>query len=345
MTGRAASCNNWQDMKRHFSILAAALMAAFAVSCGTREQGQTYPARPAYLQPGDTVGIMTVSSPVTDRPGETDTLINIVKSWGVNVKLGENVFKLDAPPFSATDKERAEEFMRMIKDDNIKAIVFYRGGYGAIRTLEYLDFEEIRKHPKWIVGFSDVTTYHLALQGAGLETIHGPMLSSYWLKKRPDTAALSVGDALFGRVDGYHIKPHPYNRLGEASGKIVGGNMTLISIAEGTPYDMPVDDNTIIFIEEIGESMNAIDGMMQQLKKSGKLAKAKAVLVGNFTNIDDKEDPWNMTPQDLIKRYTDELQVPVVFGFPAGHGRPHLAIYMGREVKLSVRADGVDITF
>ena len=333
-------------MKNILCIIAAALVAAALISCsGNADKTGTLPARPAYLNPGDTVGLMVVSSPVNDRPGETDTLISIVESWGVKVKCGKNLFKHEAEPFNVTDRERAEEFMEMLKDPNIKAIVFYRGGYGAIRTLEYLDFEEIKKHPKWIVGFSDVTTYHLALQGIGMETIHGPMLSSYWLKRRPDSAAISVGDALMGRTTSYRIKPHPYNRLGETSGKIVGGNMTLISIAEGTPYQMPVDDNTIIFIEEIGESMNAVDGMMQQLKKSGKLDKAKAVLVGNFTNIDDKEDPWNVTPQDLIKRYTDELEVPVVFGFPAGHGRPNLAIYMGREVKLSVREDGVDLTF
>ncbi len=333
-------------MKPFTGILAAVLVAIASVSCNnTNGTADILPARPAYLNPGDTVGLMVVSSPVKHRTGETDTLIQVVESWGVKVKCGKNLFKHEAEPFNVTDKERAEEFMEMIKDPNIKAIVFYRGGYGAIRTLEYLDFEEIKKHPKWIVGFSDVTTYHLALQGIGMETIHGPMLSSYWVKKRPDSAAISVGEALMGRTSSYHIKPHPFNRLGEAQGKIAGGNMTLISIAEGTPYQMPVDDNTIIFIEEIGESMNAIDGMMQQLKKSGKLAKAKAVLVGNFTNIDDKEDPWNVTPQELIKRYTDELDVPVVFGFPAGHGRPNLAIYMGREVNLSVREDGVDITF
>ncbi len=333
-------------MKRILYMIAAAIVAAATISCsGNADKTNAVPARPAYLNPGDTVGLMVVSSPVNDRPGETDTLISIVESWGVKVKCGKNLFKHEAQPFNVTDKERAEEFMDMLRDPNIKAIVFYRGGYGAIRTLEYLDFEEIKKYPKWIVGFSDVTTYHLALQGIGMETIHGPMLSSYWLTKRPDTAAISVGDALMGRTTSYHIKPHPYNRLGETSGKIVGGNMTLISIAEGTPYQMPVDDNTIIFIEEIGESMNAIDGMMQQLKKSGKLDKAKAVLVGNFTNIDDKESPWNVTPQELVKRYTDELDVPVVFGFPAGHGRPNLAIYMGREVKLSVKEEGVDITF
>ena len=333
-------------MKKYIYLFAAAFVAALFAACSSGEaDAPVANIRPPYLQPGDTVGIMVVSSPVNDRPGETDTLVEVVKSWGVNVKFGKNLFKHQAAPFNVTDKERAQEFMEMINDDNIKAIVFYRGGYGAIRTLEYVDFEQVRQHPKWIVGFSDVTTYHLALQKAGIESIHGPMLSSYWLKKRPDTAATSVGEALFGKTGSYKIKPHPFNRLGKATGKIVGGNMTLISIAEGTPYDMPVDDNTIIFIEEIGESMNAVDGMKQQLKMSGKLGKAKAVLVGNFTNIEDKEDPWGITPQELIKQYTDELDVPVVFGFPAGHGRPHLALFMGRQVELSVEEGGVEIKF
>ncbi len=334
------------DMKNFTYAIIVAAIAFIAVGCSTgSDHAEQAFIRPPYLQPGDTVGIMVVSSHVTNSPGKSDTLINIVKSWGVNVKLGKNLFKKDYPPFSVSEKERADEFMEMILDDNIKAILFYRGGYGAIKTLEYLDFEQIRKHPKWVIGFSDVTTYHLMMQGIGMESMHAPMLSSYWLTKRPDSAALSVGDAIMGRTKGYHIKPHPFNRLGETHGKIMGGNMTLISIAEGTPYQMPVDDNSIIMIEEIGESMNAIDGMMQQLKKSGKLDRAKAVLVGNFSNIEDKEDPWNITPQELIKRYTDELDVPVVFGFPAGHGRPNLAMYMGRDVKLSVREDGVDITF
>lgn len=332
-------------MKREVIILAAALFAALAVSCGTKGDGPVHPVRPAYLQPGDTVGIMLLSSPVADSRSGADSLIDIVKSWGVNVKLGKHLFKLDNPPFNVTDKERAEEFMDMVKDDNIKAIVFYRGGYGAIRTMEYMDFEEIKKHPKWIVGYSDVTTLHLALQRAGMESVHAAMLNSYWMTRRPDSAAITVSDALFGRLKSYHINPHPYNRCGEVEGKIVGGNMTLISIAEGTPYSLPMDDNPILFIEEVEESMNALDGMMQQLKKSGKLDKAKAVLVGSMTRITDLEDPWNITPLELIKRYTDELQVPVVFGFPAGHRRPNYAMYLGREVKLSVREDGVDITF
>ena len=124
-----------------FAVFAALLFAA----CGNQEK-EVAMIRPAYLQPGDTVGLMSVSSPMVHRPGQTDTLIEVVKSWGVNVKCGKNLFKHEATPFNVTDQERAQEFMEMINDPNIKAIVFYRGGYGAIRTLEYVDFEQVRKN-------------------------------------------------------------------------------------------------------------------------------------------------------------------------------------------------------
>ena len=202
-------------------LIFAVFAALLAVACG-QQKNELEMIRPAYLQPGDTVGLMIVSSPMVHRPGQTDTLIEVVKSWGVNVKCGKNLFEHEATPFNVTDQERAQEFMEMVNDPNIKAIVFYRGGYGAIRTLEYVDFEQVRKNPKWIVGFSDVTTYHLALQKNGIESIHGPMLSSYWQTKRPDPAANSVGDALFGRVKSYKIDPHPYNKYGTATGKLVG---------------------------------------------------------------------------------------------------------------------------
>ena len=302
--------------------------------------------KPEFLQPGDSVGIMTISSPMdADSRAEADSLIDIVRSWGVNVKLGENLFKKDFYAFSASDKERAEEFMRMIKNDNLKAIVFYRGGYGAIRTLEYIDWEEVKKHPKWIVGFSDVTTMLMVYANMGIQTIHGAMLNSYWLTRRPDSSAITVSDALFGRLKKYHVNPHPFNKYGTAEGILVGGNMTLISIAEGTPYDLDINENSILFIEEVGEGFNDVDRYMQQLKKSGKLDKVKALVIGSYRNVVDSEDPWGISLYELLKTYTDELDIPVIYNDPAGHGRPHYATYIGGHVKITVDENGAEVEF
>ncbi len=167
------------------------LSALVAVGCSSTQESKREIIRPAYLVEGDSIGIMTLSSALSEKSiRQADTMIDIVRSWGLNVKIGESLLKRDAVPFSASDKDRAEEFMKMIKNDNLKGIIFYRGGYGAIRTMEYIDFEEIRKHPKWILGFSDVTTLHIMLSRYGIESIHGPMLSSFWKTKRPDSSAM-----------------------------------------------------------------------------------------------------------------------------------------------------------
>lgn len=335
-----------------FAVTVALSALLLAQSCGRNSQCKecchknNEIVKPVFLQPGDSVGIMTISSPMdASTRAEADSLINIVRSWGVNVRLGENLFKKEFYAFSVSDKERAEEFMRMVRNPNLKAIVFYRGGYGAIRTLEYIDWEEVKRNPKWIVGFSDVTTMLMMYANMGIQSIHGAMLNSYWLNRRPDSSAITVGDALFGRVKEYKTTPHPFNKYGEAEGILVGGNMTLISVAEGTPYDLNIDENSILFIEEVGEGLNDVDRFMQQLKKSGKLGKVKAMLVGSYRKVVDDEDPWNLTPYELIKTYTDELDIPVIFNYPAGHGRPHYATYIGGPVKVTVNENGGKIEF
>ncbi len=335
-------------------ILLSTILGVLNIACspsgenGESEKKTESYMQPAFLQPGDSIGIMVLSSPInTIRRSKVDSMIRVVEGIGVKVRLGEHIFKNEFAAFSVSDKERAEEFMGMIRNPNLKAIMFYRGGYGAIRTLEYLDMEEIKRNPKWIVGFSDVTTLHNVLSNHGIQSIHGGMPSSFWLTKRerPDSTLITVQNALFGKTTGYEIAAHPYNKYGEAEGILAGGNMTLITASIGTPYDLKVDENTVLFIEEVGEGLNDIDRYMQQLKKSGKLDKIKALLVGSFTKIRDDEDPWNIGAYELIKMYTDELDIPVIYKFPAGHSRPNYAQYLGRKVKVKVCQDGASIEF
>lgn len=328
------------------TILSVFAISVIALGCSNNQPAEE-PIRPPYLQPGDSVGLMTISSPISlkSSQGKIDSLINIVKGWGVNIRYGENLFKHDYNAFTVPDKERAEELMDLVRNDNLKAIIFYRGGYGAIRIMEYLDLEEIKKHPKWIMGYSDVTTLHSVLSNIGMESIHGAMLNSYYLKTFPDSAAITVSDALFGRLKSYKFAPYPQNKFGEVEGKLVGGNMTLLSISEGTPYSLKIDGPTILFIEEVDESMNAVDGMMQQLEKSGKLSQIKGLVIGNFRGITDNEYPWGITPYDVIKHYTDKLNIPVAYGITSGHGRPNYALYLGRKVTLKVDESGSEIIF
>ncbi len=331
-------------------LLCCMLIAACSPSGGKGDSVKNVESyiQPAFLQPGDSIGIMVLSSPInTVRRSKVDSMIRVVEGIGVKVILGEHIFKNEFAAFSVSDKERAEEFMRMVRNPNLKAIMFYRGGYGAIRTLEYLNMEEIRRNPKWIVGFSDVTTLHNVLSNHGIQSIHGGMPSSFWLTKRdrPDSTLITVQNALFGKTTGYEVAPHPYNRFGEAEGILAGGNMTLISASIGTPYDLQVNENTVLLIEEVGEGLNDLDRYMQQLQKSGKLGKIKALLVGSFTKIKDDEDPWNIGAYELIKMYTDGLDIPVIYKYPAGHSRPNYAQYLGRRVRVKVAQDGASVEF
>lgn len=300
---------------------------------------------PPYLQKGDSVGVVTVSSPVTHSRGKADSLIAIMESWGLKVKLGKNLFKRECGAFSVSDKERGEELQEMIDNENIKAIIFYRGGYGAIRTVDYVDLTPLKKHPKWVMGFSDLTTYLSLLNNMGIESIHGGMVSSI-SRSDPenDIDTKTMRATLFGELESLNVEPNDYNQYGEVEGVLVGGNMSLMSIAYGTPYDLEVDKNSILFIEEVDEKMSAIDRFMQQLSKSGKLSQIKGMVIGTFVRPTDDYD-WGISIYDLIKSYTKDLNIPVLYGIRSGHGKYNHSLYMGGPVILKVTPEGGSITF
>lgn len=183
--------------------------------------------RPPFLRPGDTVSVVAVSSKL---PKKVDTsFIRTIASWGLTVKLGEHLFSRDSGWFAGTDRERAGDLQRALDDPSVRAVIFYKGGYGAIRTLDHLDLKVLRKHPKWLAGFSDVTVLHQALRKIGVESIHGTMPVLFRTDTlKTDTSALSLRDALFGEIGGYRTPPHAYNRPGRAEGRLVGGNLSLI---------------------------------------------------------------------------------------------------------------------
>lgn len=300
--------------------------------------------RPPYLKPGDSIGILTVSSPVESSRSKADSLIGLVESWGLKVRLGENLFKRENGAFTVSDKERGEEMQRMIENDNLKAIIFYRGGYGAIRTVDYVDFSYLRKHPKWIVGFSDLTTYLSILSNLHIESIHGGMLTSYSLTNPDDVDTRTARAALFGELKSYETEPNIYNKYGQVEGTLVGGNMSIMSMAVGTPYDLKIDDNSILFIEEVDEKVDAIDRFMQQLLRSGKLEKIKGLIIGNFTRPKN-EDYWGMKVYDMLNFYTKDMSIPVLYGLKSGHGKINNALYMGGKIKLSVSDKGGVVEF
>lgn len=302
--------------------------------------------RPPYLRAGDSVGIVSISS----KTDSTQTkryadCIDMVRSWGLSVRLGDHLFDRSGGWFAAPDHVRADDLQQMLNNPNIRAVLFFRGGYGAVRTLDYLNLAVLRDDPKWLVGFSDLTTLHYALRRIGVESIHGAMPSNFRTDSlERDTSARWVREALFGRVAGYGSEPHPLNRAGSARGRLSGGNLSVLSAMNGTPEDNDFTEPTILLIEDVGESIHHIDRMLQTLLRSGKLERIEGLVVGDFTRIRG-EKQWGQSVYELIGGYAQELDIPVLFGFPSGHDRLNAALYMGREVELSVTNEGGVLRF
>ena len=327
-------------MKHLFSILLL-LAPLFAEA---QESDSTGFLRPPYLHRGDTVGIV---SPAGKLPLKTDTakIRQRFESWGLHVKFGPHCADREQPYFAGTDEERAADLQAMIDDESVKAVIACRGGYGSVRLLPLVDLARLRERPKWVVGFSDITMLHLALRKLRIESIHGPMPAGFDFDGKEDPSAESLRQALFGETVCIEVEPHPLNQPGTASGHLSGGNLTVIRSADGTPEELTAEEPTVLLIEEVSEFVYRIDRLMQSLTRSGRLGSLKAILVGHFSDMMGMKKFGVADAYAIISSYTRPLGIPVVFGFPAGHAEPNLAVYLGRRVTVSVDDEGARVEF
>ena len=299
------------------------------------ELPETRVLRAAYLQEGDSVAVISISSEVEESEAKVKERVKVLEEWGFKVKLGKHLFDTDDGWFSGSDLQRAADLQDAINNKNIKAIIFYRGGYGAVRVVDMIDFEPLSRYPKWLVGYSDITVLHSALYGWGIETIHGQMPSKFLtLDKEEDVSAKGLYFALTGQLKGYVFPTSPYSIVGEVEGRIVGGNLRVLSYINGSDFDIDTE-GVILFIEEVAEPMSVVDQMMRELKNSGKLSKVKGIIFGHLTYIK-LQERWGSDVYSLMREYVDGLNVPVLFEFPAGHELPNRPIFLGRKAKLKI---------
>lgn len=290
--------------------------------------------RPEFLKAGDSVAVFAASNKVT--PSELSNGIKTLESWGLKVALADNLYKEDGR-YAGTQAERIMGLQKLMDNPNIKALFSARGGYGAAQVISFLDLEKFQQHPKWVVGYSDVTALHVALNNLGIETVHGPMVNNM-----THTASVeSLRKALFGEMKSYSIATNSNCIQGSAEGRLVGGNLSLIYSLGGTLYDLNAK-NAILFIEDTGESNYHLDRMLTNLKLSGKLDCIKGVVVGDFINMTQgSDDPVNEIILDKVK----SLGIPVMYGAHIGHATENNAIFLGRTVKLDVNGSTASLTF
>ncbi|MDE7005899.1 MAG: LD-carboxypeptidase [Alistipes sp.] len=321
------------------------LSFAFFLPCAAfaQKEGEIGSICPPYLQLGDTVGLV---APAGRLPARTDTarIRERFASWGLYVKYGPHCCDDSESYFSAPDVQRAADLQAMLDDPSIKAVIACRGGYGSVRLLPWLRLEGLRGNPKWVVGFSDITTLHLSLSHLGIESIHGTMPGSF-LFREEDVSAESLRRALFGLTRRIDVPAHPLNCPGQGRGRLTGGNLTVLCAACGTPEGLDFEEPTVLFIEEVGEHVYRVDRMLQQLLRSGVLYNVQAVVVGDFTRMSGAEQFGVDDVCEVVAANLRMLGIPLLFGLPAGHDKVNEALYLGREVSVSVDEEGGHILF
>lgn len=268
--------------------------------------------------------------------------IALLQSWGLEVILGETV-EASYHQFAGDDELRARDMQRFINDDSIKAIFAARGGYGTVRMIDLVDFTRLATNPKWIIGFSDITLLHTHIyQNYKLQTIHGQMPVN--IPDASSSSLTSLKRALFGHEVTYHFDSHSPNRPGDAGGVVIGGNLSLLISALGSVSD-PDYDGKILFIEDVGEYLYAIDRMMHTLKRAGKLKNLAGLMVGGFTDVKDNDIPFGQTVPQIIMEVVKEYAYPVCFDFPAGHIPNNHAIILGKQLHLAVNQAPVIVSY
>ena len=300
--------------------------------------------RPSYLKAGDTVAVVAPAGILkhdVEVIQKTKTLLN---SWGLEIVFGKHL-ETKSHHFAGTDAQRTSDLQKALDHPNIKAIWCARGGYGTLRIIDDLDFKKFKTHPKWVVGYSDVTVLHNAFNNMGYESLHAMMC----INLTDDDKAIkqsveTLKSALFGELKSYEIEGYSDNKPGDATGSLVGGNLSLLTAALGSDTQLDTKGK-IIFIEEIGEYKYHIDRQLQSLTRAGYFKHCTAVIIGDMSQLKTNNPAWGQSIEALILKVLKDTDVPVAFGFPAGHEFENRALYFGRSIQLHVTRSKTRVLF
>lgn len=288
---------------------------------------------PAFLKPGSTIGIACPSGYVSAERVQYATVV--LEKWGFKTRLGKTVGN-EFHYFSGDDATRLADLQEMLDDPTIDAILMGRGGYGLSRIIDQIDFSKFVKHPKWVCGFSDITVLHSHIHAQfRIPTIHSVMCGAFKPETEETDYIHSLRKALAGEGLRYNIAASSYNRIGETTAKIVGGNLAMLAHLTGSVSQIDTDGK-ILFIEDIGEHLYHIDRMMLNLKRSGQLSKLKGLLVGSFTDIEDTDRPFGQSLEEIIFDKVKEYDFPLAFNFPCGHDEVNNTLVLGVEYNFIV---------
>ena len=296
---------------------------------------------PPYLKKGDRVAIISPSG-VVDKDVVLKAADRLRQS-GFDVTVGSNAFNNNGC-FAGTDAERLFDLQEATSDPEIKAVFCSRGGYGISRIIDSVDFSSLKKHPKWYIGFSDITVLHLWLtRQCGIVSLHGEMPLNYFNPKKTAQSYESVISALMGEPQVISWRCSRECTI-DVTGPVTGGNLSLIYSLTGTPAEMDTD-GSILFIEDVGEYYYHLDRMLTSLRLGGKLTNLAALVVGGMDKMTQGTVPYNRSVEEIVLDIVGHYSYPVVFNFPAGHISDNRAIFIGRQALLTQYGRSASLTY
>lgn len=301
---------------------------------------------PPRLREGDRVLILSPSGKI-DKSFLRGA-VRRLQSWGLNPVLAPHAGGA-CGTYAGTVEQRLHDLQAALDDPQVRAILCSRGGYGAVHLVGHLDFTRFREHPKWLIGFSDITALHNVLQHEGFASLHAPMARHLTVEPDDDPAMQALHDVLFGLYPSgqetftYTCPAHELNRRGTCRGILRGGNLSVFYGLRGTPWDIPPED-TVLFLEDVGERPHAVERMVYNLKLGGVLERLSGLIIGQFTEYEENRSlgkPLYEALADVLRPYA----YPVCFNFPVGHVTHNLPLVEGAEVVLEVEKKEVKLSF
>lgn len=302
---------------------------------------------PDPLTEGSKIAIVSPSGAVKAQYVHQAVPVLRAQGWQVEVSphaLGRH------NTYSGTAEQRYADLEAAILDPEVKAIFCSRGGYGAVHLLERLDKLPLRDNPKWIIGYSDITALHALMNRHGIESIHAPMASHIADTKGKDDDTKALFDLLKGVPVTQRFKSDKRNIPGDATGRLVGGNLAVFADLISTPFDMlaPVEadskapaEDLILFLEDVSEPVYKTERIMYQLRMAGVLDRVKGLIIGQFTEYNPDVDGSSM--EDMIARVTEGLDIPVAFKAPVGHVKHNIPLVESRLTTLRVTPEAVEV--
>jgi len=333
-------------LKKHIYILS----IIFFISCKSHVPVQANTAKniykpatnrvaPAHLQPGDSILYIAPAGNVNPDRFYMKRADSLLKLWGYVPVYPKNLFKKHFT-FGGTDEERFRDLQEALDNPHIKAIWCARGGYGSVRIIDSLDFTKFRKHPKWLIGFSDITVLHSVLHQEGFQSVHAIMpISLAHPNPERKQAVQSLKDFFAGKKLHYEITPDSLNISGETQGVLVGGNLSLLVSLLGSKYQINTDDK-ILFLEDVGEYTYSYDRMLYALKNAGYFDHLKGLIIGGMS-VKTDDDFIGETVKEMILKHVKDKGYPVIFNFPAGHIVDNRTLIFGKSAKMKVEKDRV----